>query len=318
MSTVPGYETSSLFNNLKNHKDSIEGNLTSSQYLETLDSYINKAFQAMLRHTRHVEICIAGLIGWQEHNYRRRVSLLTKKEFTSRAITWLIQTPEYKEREIANLKLDRGVAILVCNGFIDQCRPYTEIGRKSILSDKNDLRIVYDTETRLLKKGGNLSHAVATATHQSDLAMKYRGDVLTKYFRLAIMAAQRDYVNFFNCRINLDDMIADYLLAAERAIDKCDYERGALTSHIQNWFYTARTHCQKTYDSGKEDSLPDDVEIPETDRPSTEENLIARESEATIRFLAKIADPTGVGRKILGIEEYLTVSERRLLGLKNV
>jgi hypothetical protein len=348
------YETSRVFGILKAKKDSLEGNLTTSQYLETLDRYLNSALQAILKNTRYLESMVASLIGWQEENYRRRVSLLTKREFLPRALTWLLMSKAEKMRDLHELKLDRGVALLICHAFLSECSEYSRISKKSILDENTDLKVIHDTKARLLVPGGNLNHALATVRYQSELAADYRGAILSKYFRLSIMAAQRDYVSYFNCRISLDDMCSEYIMASARAIDKCDYEKGPLTTHVQSWFYTARSHCKKRYDTGlNQQQLSDDVSTStsaddshgsyadtggggsvsqdgDDQATATRRNgsysgtsvglddaMVSSENSNTIRFLAKIADPTGIARRRLGIEEILSIAEKKQLGLKD-
>ena len=214
------YESSYIFDKLKASQDTLEGNLTTSQYLETLDRYLDLALQAMLKNTRYLESMIAGLIGWQEDNFRKRVSLLNKREFLPKALSWLLQTKLDKIKGLRDLRLDRGVSLLICHAFLAECKAYDLVSNKTELNEDQDLKVIRETELRLLAPGGNLHHAIATIRRQSQLAASYRGSVLSKYFRLAIMAAQRDYVNYFDCRISLDDMCAEYIMAAARAIDK--------------------------------------------------------------------------------------------------
>lgn len=332
------YENSRIFGILKAAPDTLEGNLTTSQYLETLDRYLLTALATLVIHTRFIESLVAGLVGWQEENFRRRVSLLNKKDFIPKALTWLLLPKADKVKELPNLRLDRGVALLACHAFLDETKNYASLAAKDELGN-DDLRVIHDTELRLLAKGGNLSHAVTLVKHQAHLAAEYRGAILSKYFRLSIMAAQRDYVNYFKCRISLNDMCAEYIMASSRAIDKCDYEKGPLTTHIQNWFFTARSHCKKRYDnailyerqladdSGSEDtssansSDADGNELamlgyasPTSDSDSGAEDKMIREQQgATVRLLAKLADPSGVARRILGIGEILLPAEKALL-----
>lgn len=316
------YETSRIFGVLKVQKEQLEGNLTTSQYLETLDRYLDAALLCMLKNTRYLESTIASLVGWQEENFRRRVSLLSKRDFTTKALTWLLYSKAEKEKHIKGLRLDRGVAIIICHALLEECRAFTEVSRKSILN-RADMKTVHNIEASILSPGGNLAHTLATVKYQAEKAAAYRGAVLSKYYRLAIMAAKRDYVNFFDCRISLDDMCGDYLMATSRAIDKCDHEKGPLTTHIQNWFLTARSHCVKRYDR-REDALPENLNDEDSEPSKTPESLtvdtfevdISREEAArSIRLLAKIADPFGDARKILGIAEILSVSEKKALGL---
>ena len=161
-----------------------------------------------------------------------------------------------------------------------------------------------------------------------------------------------------------------------------NYEKGPLTTYIQSWFYTARTHCKRRYDFQDDDtpkpqpqpsvdhsgignsyyvdgsssvSIPTNAHdqvsyaMDESSLSSSGENgpdhydsdgytrqrlsptsnssfnstdgldtdIINSEKNYTIRFLAKIADPTGLARKILGIEEVLSIKEKKQLGLHN-
>ena len=237
------YENSWVFANLKANVSEPEGNLTSSQYLETLDRYLNGALKCIVENTCYLDSVVTGLIGWQEANYRRRVSLYSKKQFIESAIAWLIKPRVEKVKTLHTLRLDRGVALLACHAFLNECKDYAALSRLPRIKTQEHLRTVYETEKRLLVRGGNLNHAITLVGHQADLAAQYRGMILKKYIRLAIMTAQRDYVQYFDHRVSLNDMCGEYILATARAIDKCDYEKGPLTTHIGNWFFTARKHC---------------------------------------------------------------------------
>ena len=322
------YENSWVFGMLKNNVTEQHGNLTTSQYLETLDRYLNGALKCIVENTRYLDALVAGLIGWQEENYRRRVSLLSKRQFIEAAISWIIKPRAEKVSTFHTLRLDRGVALLACHSFLEECAKYAEITAGRRVDTQEQLRIISETERRLLVSGGNLSHTITLVRHQAELAAKYRGTILTKYIRLAITTAQRDYVHYFDHRISLNDMCGEYILATARAIDKCDYEKGPLTTHISNWFFTARKHCATRYDhgrtesdltdsDGKEDDEDSDAGMEELSTDAVDVSLIRAESPTTIRFLAKLADPKGDVRKMLGIEEILSIQEKKLLGSKN-
>lgn len=329
--TKSKYENSWVFGILKANSEEPEGNLTTSQYLETLDRYLTGALRCIVENTRYLDVVVTGLIGWQEENYRRRVSLHSKRQFIEAAIAWLLKSRSEKVKTLPTLRLDRGVALIACNSFLNECADYEALTRLKSLDTQEQLRIVSETETRMLVPGGNLHHTITLVRHQSELAAKYRGTILSKYIRLAIMAAQRDYVQYFDYRISLNDMCGEYILATARAIDKCDYEKGPMTTHIRNWFFTARKHCSTNYDQGRNESeLPQDnsgsvgQSMDDTDSgveefftDAVDVSLIRGESPTTIRFLAKLADPKGDVRKILGIEEVLSIQDKKLLGSKN-
>ena len=325
------YENSWVFGVLKANSGETDGNLTTSQYLETLDRYLNGALKCIVENTRYLDVVVTGLIGWQEENYRRRVSLLSKRQFIEAAVSWVIKPRVDKVKTLASLRLDRGVALLACNSFLEECKDYEALSKLRVIESQEHLKIISETESRLLVPGGNLFHCLTLVRHLATLASEYRGEILSKYIRLSIMTAQRDYVQYFDCRISLNDMCGEYILASGRAIDKCDYEKGPLTTHIRNWFFTARKHCATRYDTGRRESvLPDESDSSrvsgdddtksasaELSVDAVDVSLMKLESPATIRFLAKLADPKGDVRKRLGIEEILSIREKKMLGSKN-
>ncbi len=333
MSQQP-YQSSLIFGALKVQKDEIDVNLTTSQYMEKLDGYLYSALYPILENTNYVEAFIIGLIGWQEKHYRRRVSLLTKREFITKAIAWLLRpTKAEKVKLLIDLKFDRGVLLTLCQSFLIENKPFSLVARKITLSQE-DLAVLVSTTKKLETSTSQLSCALASTQYRVEQALTYRSSILSKYYRLALLAAKRDYTKYFNHRISLDDMVAEYLLATSRAIDKCDYERGPLTTHVQNWFFTARSQCQKKYDTSLKEESKDFSEayeatslsdrtnaqnmqylLDETTVNSVEEDLGSSQCH-TVRLLAKIADPKGLARRYLGIEEFLTVYEKQILGLR--
>ena len=106
-----------------------------------------------------------------------------------------------------------------------------------------------------------------------------------------------------------------------RSVSQSRY--GVLTSHIQNWFLTARTRVSKLIDQRKLD-LP--VEVLDfsseefrsayVEDQSVEGRRHSEELRRTTRQLARVADPLGVARAYLGIEEHLKDSE--IESLKNL
>jgi len=310
------YQTSKFFGNIKKHKEA-DGNLTSSQYLEKLDYHIDAALAAIVANTSYLESAVAGLLGWQELNYRRRVSLHGKAEFIEKAITWLIIGKTDRIAKVKELRLDRGVALALCSNLLKECASYGIASRKSTLTNE-DARVVYNTELQIGSQSlhSNLFETLLTVDYNLKKALEAKSVVLSKFYRLAIMAAKRDYTGYFNCRVNLDDLCGEYIMASSRAIDKCDYEKGPLATYVLQWFLTTRTVCAKRYDFTKEDSLENSIlsgmSDPEESLLQTKENSRVAMS---IRLLAKIADPVGDARKALGIEEVLSVSEKRAIGV---
>ena len=149
-----------------------------------------------------------------------------------------------------------------------------------------------------------------------DKALSFKQLILEKYVRLCLTTAQRDYVNFFNHEIDLDDIVQVYLVVASRAIDKADSRQGALTSHVQSYFKTGRVRArQQNLQKLARKSIETinwEAQVNDDWSASTsqqERTIEEKEHQILVRQLAKIADPTGAARAYLGIEEVLRESE---------
>jgi hypothetical protein len=126
----------------------------------------------------------------------------------------------------------------------------------------------------------------------------YKDQVAEKYTRLALKTAQYDYVHYHNCAVPLDDVSQTYVMAVSRAVDRCDYRLGVLTTQVQYIFLTARTAIQKsrskTYDDLEDHESSLAVE-------STEHDVDQRQRVQYLCRLSAILDHHGAARAYLGL-----------------
>ncbi len=305
-STTPtGYKHSITFGKLKATKEQIDSNKTSAQYLKVIDAFLKNAVLLIIQNSHYFDDYLVRLLGWQEAHPKRKVSFVSKQEFAAAVINYLIQpTKELKYKKFDDLRLERGVVLELCRSFIDGLADYDKACNHQLYGDlarelafKNATEKAYQSSTSLMP-------TLQMVRHWYQLAIDYKNMVLEKYTRLCLNQAQKDYVSFFNVSIPLDDIVQAYLMVASRALDKCDYRQGVLTTHIQTWLYTARTSLLEDIGSNKtvNVSMIDGVEGQHDDV----EDYLDRSSQVLkIRKLAKLVDPTGIARLFLGIEEVL-------------
>lgn len=315
------YKHSNSFARLKGLTETLKNNLTTSQYLQIFDEYLDNAIIPIVSNTAFFDTFICSILGWQERNFRRKVSFLNRVEVPSLVINFLLQpTAEARVAAYKKLQLDRGIRIEFVRLFEDRLKPYIQACNCE-LKDPNtgevDLSYCLRVKTVLEESFKARTPLLSTCLESLfwlDKALSFKQLILEKYVRLCLTNAQRDYVNFFNHEIDLDDIVQLYLLVASRAIDKCDSRQGALTSHIQNWFMTGRVRAKQQYHQRLASQSTETVnwEALLADEISTslqEKTLEDKDDQSLIRMLAKIADPTGAARAYLGIEEVLRESE---------
>lgn len=296
------YQHSQAFATLKRTKEAIGSNATTPQYLLTLDNLLLNAVRSLLLTTDAVETMVANLLGWQEQHRRRKVSFLDPSKFRQLAVVWLC-TPSKPEKlaTFSRLCLDRGTLFDLCSRFLDDtvryvsvCDGRTELSYTEALAYKHQIEAQYRSNSALLPccRDARLWYVRALA---------FRDAILQKFTRLCITTAQTEYTTVFGCRVPLDDLVQTYLLAATRAIDKCDPNQGVLTSHIQYWLLTARNAMDRV--APREEEPTSDVLDAEADQQaiSIEDHAVSADSVNQLLAVARLLDEEGYGRAFLGL-----------------
>lgn len=296
------YESSRVFAELKNIRERLPGNMTTYQSLVSYDTMLTNALSPIIRETTFMDALLLRVMGWQEKHFRRKVSFLPRKEVPRRIINFLIaEGPDARMKAFAAIHLDRGLRVEAVELFIKNCSDYEKACSASMGTTPEAIRaqeFVRASFEDCLGCSGSLTPIITEARFWLNVAAGFKQKLLEKYVRLCITTAQRDYTQFFDCSVKLDDLIQTYIIAASRAIDKCDYRQGVLTSHVQNWFYTARDSMSKTRER-RHDSM-DTIGFTELGTTTLDDTKVDLE---TVYALARAADPFGAARCFLQLQE---------------
>lgn len=312
MASSRGYEHSQAFASLKRLKETLSTNLTSAHYLQALDTMLLNGLVPIVRNTNCFEGFVTQLIGWQEANRKRKVSFLERDEFMQIALAWtLIDTREGKAHQVSKLKLDRAAVFEFLRSFVEATVDYVQacsglLTVNGIVLPLGDQQAYIARVEEAFESLGPLLPHVHEARRWVKYAEQFKELIVEKYVRLCLQTAQADYANYFETEANLDDMVQNYLLAASRAIDKCDPNQGVLTSYVQFWLKTARAQQlgvrkQEAATSSSDDEAyvePEGSFSPELSSSLEQDQLIEE-----VRQIARLVDPEGYGRAYLGILE---------------
>jgi hypothetical protein len=330
-STSNNYQASVSFQKLKVIKESIDGNLTTAQYLRVYDAYLSNAIEPIIVNCRAFDIFLGQLTSWQVRQPRRKVTMGDRKDLPRLVTRFLIsQGREARLAAYRELNLDRGILVSFTSTFLDSFKDYMQALDLTLKSStgvpasmEECLRIKALIESNFKTKEP-LFGILNEAEHWLNIALNFKAKIVEKYVRLTISAAQRDYIEVFDCSVKLDDILQTYLAYTSRAIDRCDFHQGALTSHIQTHFLAARNAVTKQRQLHLKL-----VEIQKLDQESFDNHLedsrsylTERENQETaqrISRLARIVDPRGAARAFLGIPESLSTQElKKLHSLKKI
>lgn len=312
------YEHSKSFAILKRVKEQLDTNLTSGQYLQLLDTLLYKAVAPLVEHTNLFETHLCTLIGWQEKNNKRKVSLVDRTAFSALAVTWLLNGTNKgrKVTKIHTLRLDRAILHEFCRTTLRSLENYEAACNCEFKRDGAPVSLsgMLAYKTQIEKAVGatmTILPAIQECRYWLAEADKFKTAVLEKYIRLCLTTAKKDYVQHFDKSVPLDDIVQSYILIASRAIDKCDFRQGVLTSHIQNWFLTSRSYLTKSAASSHEANDTEELSSYE-EGESFVDDLVRQQEVEQVRRIARLVDPVGYARAYLGIPETLEVLQNGL------
>lgn len=316
------YQHSETFAKLKGIQESISTNLTSFQYLSVLDTFLYRSVQPLVSGTKFIDIFLAQVLGWQTQNPKRKTAGVGRHAFSAHAtLFFLLEEPKQRMTVLRNMRLDRGIIFEAIRRWLAIVEEY-EVLSTQIATDENMQRLHELGEKASLRPSFSLHATYTQVKFFYEKSADFKAKILEKYTRLCLNHAQRDYV-MLGHRVQLNDIVQVYLMTASKAIDKCDTDRGVLTTHIQNWLMSAKNnvmsqHLQRTMVAmtnaqGKAvEQLVEYVPLDETPDIPVEESDAQEKEEVidNVRRIAKAFDPSGVGRILMGVQEVLSAEDR--------
>lgn len=320
---MKSYEHSEIFARLKDVKERIGTNLTSLEYLETLDMFLWRAIGSIRKAMPGlVDEFMVKAIAQQTFKSSTKFSSIMKEEKGKLPV---ILFNALTERDIEsldgykNLRLNRGMLFGLIKIFMDRTNAYMELVNEPPLSRqewKNRARQLKAMEKKLgVVEGVALSNVVEDVNIWYERAREWKESIIEKYTRKAIGQAKVAYEDY-NYAMDLSDVIQIHMVLLSRAINRCDSRLGVLTTFITSWFKSARSEMKKIIESSQEvsyEAMLEEMGDAAEAEGAEDKTLMTRESVQHIAMLAKQIDPTGVLRIHLGIPEFMPLDKRKIL-----
>lgn len=309
---MAAYQHSESFASLKNIKEEITESLTTSQWLQTLDYFLESALDPLVTAAPAlVANYFSAVVAWQAHKPSIKFSRTDKFQLPTKLFNALTSTNPIQQREFQKaMLLNRGLLFGLASLFNRTVNTYKQLHSTSfVLHRSKRLTLLATAEAQL--GGSNLYPAIKQSEFFLRKAHKFKELIIQKYTRLSLMSAKRVYTET-NCAVDLDDAVQTYLIYLSRAIDRCDSRQGVLTTFIQTWFYSAKTEVKSSileqhssYEELLENGLPVTTVDPD----------LGYEAIQHLAYEAKAIDPFGVVRFSLGVPEFYSRAQLSQLEL---
>jgi len=221
---------------LFNHPQYIK-NLSSKTALTLLDDFLFEIYSPILRHTHLLDEWIIQMVAYNLQNHRRKLSYLDRDDLTQKLYAaYTTKNPQL----IREAKLDRGLLMKLLSDCIAILRDYRSKDEKCLCLDEfsQTCSIIYPTCNAYLDMYLELFHII-------------QGKYKKLAYREALRASRNTAIF-----VDKNDIHGNYNLATIRAINKCDAEKGTLTSYIQNWWLNARNNPEFDHEYNTAYKLP--------------------------------------------------------------
>lgn len=328
------YQHSPLMAILKRTEEQIQDNYASSQYAEVWDTLLYNALEPIVHTSKTADLILGDVLHFYVENHRRKLSSLPKELVMTSLVRFFISPSDNKLERLRKCRLERNILRLIANTFLTETAEYQQLTLEKIKASKQKRKIIDSKLTLIEQRVGyngrlDLYSAINTVRVWLKHADDFKNMLLEKYLRLIVTHAQT-YYKSNNSNLKLDDTIQNLVVYTSKALDKYDVRKGTLATYIQRWLQHAK-NVSVVQEDGIAFLLPaakrseianfsvplDNAEVLEVEYECGE-NVELDSLRRRVQLLAKLVDPTGLGRLSLGISEVLSREEIALMKMHAV
>lgn len=329
-------------NRIKTIKESLEDRYSSSQMMNVLDQLLHNGLSALAEGSDFINSMLASCLVWYNTNTRRKISSLPKEKVLQLLTLYPVVSVEEKSRILRKLRFERNVWFYILEAFCQHGEKYADLELRMLKTKDYFEKKAIQSKLFNIQRSLNVHDSVTALFYNVRFwfqqAVKFRNQIMERYMRHSAMKAH-SYYRAGSSRNDLADVIQNFQLALNKAVNKFDQRKGTLTSYINFWLRGAQSAGNtSTHEYGIAYTIPSNVrkemakgenahsvniftpihdnksvEDMHSDDPTPEENAERESDIVSIRRIAKRVDPHGLLRIRLGIGEVLNEDEKKLL-----
>ena len=283
---------------------------TSYQWFTVLDTVSNLIFEALLEDTSLVEYYVSQLLVFQHSNKRKDVSLEHKWRPCISHMSLFLADPTLSH--FINIKLDRGYTQAMISNFLDLTRGYMQtytrafhsgiegrVGSHYGILDEYHLRVG-------LKNNKDMVQLISAVDH---LFTEYRGvrdQIIKNYYKFINNKSITDANNIFQGNVDRDDLHQNYFMAANKAVNHFNKDRGTFKSYLELWLRKVKLSERSMVTPWGHSEMGDAASFLGEEEDSLTEGMVNNSHAASNMLkMSLVVDPSGHLAKHLGIHNTL-------------
>lgn len=304
------YTHSVTFGSLKRIEEGIAHNLTSYQYLQTLDYLLWQAISRIYQACPDFVLnYVTKVVAHQTLKPATKFSSNERGTLPHILFNLLVFSDQ---KYLEELNLNRGLLFGLIAQFLKTVNRFKQVQDLRIrVSPEHEAAVVWATSVGLgLAPEANLPATIREVEYWDERSHWFKSLIVQKYVRMALLQAQSTYKELM-CSVSLNDISQIYLMYVSKAIDRCDSRQGVLTTFIQSWLKSAKAEAaglaKENYHSSYEELVEAGTLVGEVMPDLSYEEL------QHLAMVAQKFDKEGYVRASLGIPEFLSAKHRAVL-----
>jgi hypothetical protein len=318
-------------------------NLSGGSIQVVLDELLYSALTPIVLNSNVFDAQINYILSRSGYNNKRKHSALPREEFIEILVKYCISDDRATKLEcLINAKIERMFLFAFLELWLKRVKGYEALYGQWLVAkgrSKETLNCGLDFIETLV--GMSRDHLFTTCTVVRQLktqAEDFRNIIAHKYLKYAWKEATNFVEMHKTHDYNFQDVFQNFMGAVSHAIDRYDSSKGALTSYIGFWMLREKTSDTFGFENGVAYSVPQGVranmargtytdqnfalslsapteegstlsDIIPDDKLNQEQAMERTQNLNQIKKLAKLADPKGLARLYLDVDEYFSPKE---------
>lgn len=239
-------------------QERLSENLSGSQIYNIMLSMLYPAVDAIAVNTTIVRRALVEVLCQWNNDKRRHVSSLSYQQVVDGLFNAvMVENPYASSSYARRLRLDRSIWGQVVRLFLTYSEDYAKL-EIPYITDRR-IGIVLTRYERFFEASrSRLFPTIKWVKYYWEEYETFKSEVTEKYIRFSFSEAKRA-ATMTALHVDVEELFKNLLLAVDKALNKYDPNKGALTSYIQQWFMDAKTNPDFSHIYGEAYSLSDEA-----------------------------------------------------------
>jgi hypothetical protein len=238
-------------------KETLTVNLSTKQIITILNGLIHAAAEPLFMHSSLMRQLLLQATMQTQVDHRRKISS-HNKETTTALIVHAVMHRDYTAIKLCNM--DRGMLFKAVDMVLGNLRQAMQLEQELLRYPRSRRRLL-QMEKLSQTTGINSNLLTPLARWVITYYNAYRTFkeyIIEKYHRFARSEANKA-IAVTGLHVDTNDLFKNYLMAVDKAIDKCNADQGTLTHYITQWMLSARSSPDFDHQTNISFSIPANV-----------------------------------------------------------